>query len=63
MICTNCNEPLACFHGEYYCPDCTRYEVERLAQQADDEAHVLHLLEMEQLGPEIGLVDDNGLPF
>ena len=62
MICTNCHEPLACFHGEFYCPDCTRYEVETMAQQADDEAHVLHLRKMEQPCPEIGPVDDNELP-
>ena len=63
MNCEHCNEPLACFNGEHYCPDCTRYEVETMAQQADDEAHVLHLLKMEQPGPEVGPVDDNELPF
>jgi uncharacterized Zn finger protein (UPF0148 family) len=63
MICNNCNGPLARFEGEHYCPECTRYEVEQLAQQAEDEAHVLHLLEQEQPGPDGEPVEDNEPPY
>jgi hypothetical protein len=35
MNCEYCNEPLACYEGEWYCPDCTRYEAEAGARQAD----------------------------
>jgi uncharacterized Zn finger protein (UPF0148 family) len=41
MYCEHCGGPLACFGGETYCPDCSRYEAEEQARQADDEARRL----------------------
>jgi hypothetical protein len=38
MHCEHCGADLECFDGERYCPDCTRYEVEGQARQADEEA-------------------------
>jgi hypothetical protein len=44
MTCEHCGEALACFEGEWYCPGCTRYEVEERARQADREAASLWLI-------------------
>ena len=39
--CEHCGGPLACFEGETYCPDCSRYQALQLAEEADDEARLL----------------------
>jgi uncharacterized Zn finger protein (UPF0148 family) len=39
--CESCGGRLHCYEGEVYCPDCTRWEVVRLA---DEEVRVLRLL-------------------
>jgi uncharacterized Zn finger protein (UPF0148 family) len=60
MCCTDCGGPLACYEGERYCPDCTRYEVEELARQADEEARAI------RQAPAAGLEEgppDDALPF
>jgi uncharacterized Zn finger protein (UPF0148 family) len=43
MFCEHCGEALACYEGELYCPECTRYEVEELARQADAETAAFSL--------------------
>jgi uncharacterized Zn finger protein (UPF0148 family) len=34
MYCPECGGPLACYEGEPYCPDCTRWGVEEEERQA-----------------------------
>ncbi len=55
MYCPDCGGPLVSFEGERYCPDCTQYEVEELARQADVEAAALRLAPAP--GPEEGPPD------
>jgi uncharacterized Zn finger protein (UPF0148 family) len=62
MNCDECGGALACYEGEHYCPDCTRYEVEQLAHQADDEAHLLRQVQAQADQPDDGPADDE-LPF
>ena len=62
MHCADCGCPLACFEGEPYCPDCTRYEVEGLARQADGEARLLRQAEALAAWPDEGPAGD-GPPF
>ena len=58
MHCPECGGPLACFEGERYCPDCTRYEVEELARQAAAEAVLLRQAEAEMAGADDGPAAD-----
>jgi hypothetical protein len=58
----DCGSPLACFEHERYCLDCTRYEVEELARQADDETRLLRQMEALAARPDEGPAGD-GLPF
>jgi hypothetical protein len=60
MYCTCCGGPLACFEGERYCPDCTRYEVEELARQADEEAHQLRQVQAQADQPDEGPAGPEG---
>jgi hypothetical protein len=53
---------LASYEGERYCPDCTRYEVEELARQADDEARVLRQFQAQADQADEGPAGD-ALPF
>jgi uncharacterized Zn finger protein (UPF0148 family) len=62
MHCESCGGPLASFEGERYCPDCTRYEVEELARQADDEARVLRQAQAHAGQADEGPAGDE-LPF
>jgi uncharacterized Zn finger protein (UPF0148 family) len=62
MYCPECSGPLAYYEGESYCPGCTRYEVERLAAQALDEALVLRQAEGETTTADAGPADED-LPF
>jgi uncharacterized Zn finger protein (UPF0148 family) len=38
MNCEHCGEPLACFEGETYCPDCTYWEAVEQTERATNEA-------------------------
>ena len=38
LLCDQCHEPMECYEGELYCPDCTRFGVEEAGRLADDEA-------------------------
>jgi uncharacterized Zn finger protein (UPF0148 family) len=62
MHCDTCGGPLACFEGEWYCPDCTRYEVEELAAEAAAEAALLRRAEAEWAAAGEGPAGD-GPPF
>jgi uncharacterized Zn finger protein (UPF0148 family) len=62
MHCEDCGGPLACYEGEFYCPDCTRYEAEELARQADDEARVLRQFQAQADHPDEGPAGD-GPPY
>jgi uncharacterized Zn finger protein (UPF0148 family) len=62
MHCTDCGAPLACYEGEHYCPDCTRYEAEELARQADEEARVLRQFQAQADQADEGPGGDE-LPF
>jgi hypothetical protein len=48
--------------GESYRPDCTRYEVEELVRQADEEARILRQAEALAAGLDAGPAGD-GPPF
>ena len=61
MYC-ECGTRLVCFDGESYCPDCTRYEAEELARQADDEARLLRQAQTHAARPDESPPDD-GPPF
>jgi uncharacterized Zn finger protein (UPF0148 family) len=61
--CPDCGGPLACFEGEHYCPDCTRYEVEREAQQATAEAVLLRQAEAEMAAADDGPAGGEGPPY
>jgi uncharacterized Zn finger protein (UPF0148 family) len=62
MNCENCGSSLESYEGECFCPECTRYEVEELARQADDDARVLRLALAEAEPFDDGPTDD-GPPF
>jgi uncharacterized Zn finger protein (UPF0148 family) len=62
MSCEYCGGPLCCFEGEWYCPNCTRYEVEKLAEQALDEALLHRASEVAAPTADDGATDD-GPPF
>jgi hypothetical protein len=53
---------LASYEGERYCPDCTRFEVEELARQADEEAFAFHQAQAKANQPDDGPAGD-GPPF
>jgi uncharacterized Zn finger protein (UPF0148 family) len=57
MHCTDCGGPLACYEGEYFCPDCTRYAVEELAAEAAAEAAQLRRAEAEWAAADEGPAD------
>jgi uncharacterized Zn finger protein (UPF0148 family) len=62
MYCPECGSRLECFDGEPYCPDCTRYEIEREAARALDEAVRLRRAEAEWAAAGEGPAD-GGPPF
>jgi hypothetical protein len=62
MTCEHCGEALACFEGEWYCPECTRYDVEELARQADRDAAALRLVPAPSAGDDQAPAGD-GPPF
>jgi uncharacterized Zn finger protein (UPF0148 family) len=62
MHCDCCGGPLASYEGEHFCPDCTRFEIEELARQADDEARILRQFQAQAEQTYEGPADD-GPPF
>jgi hypothetical protein len=62
MHCDYCGAALECFEGERYCPDCTRYEVEEQARQADGEAAAFRAAE-EQAACQVEGPADGAYPF
>jgi uncharacterized Zn finger protein (UPF0148 family) len=51
MNCEHCGEPLACFEGDDYCPDCSHWEAVEQMELATDEA--LTELAIDQAEPDI----------
>jgi uncharacterized Zn finger protein (UPF0148 family) len=62
MNCESCGGPLECYEGELFCPACTRYETEKLARQADDEARAARLALAQAARPDEA-TDNDGPPF
>ena len=62
MYCESCNEPLACYEGEWYCPECTHVAVAELVRQADDEARACRLA-LAQAGRAVEPPEGDGPPF
>jgi hypothetical protein len=62
MNCEHCGGVLECFEGEPYCPDCTRYEAEEQARQADEEAAAFRAAE-EQAARQVEGPADDAFPF
>jgi hypothetical protein len=62
MQCECCGDPVACYEGEWYCPECTRYDAEDLARLADEEARILRLALAPARRPDDSPPDE-GPPF
>jgi uncharacterized Zn finger protein (UPF0148 family) len=56
MYCDQCGEPLACFEGETYCPDCSYWQTVEQMELATDEA----LAKLANVEPESAVMDWHG---
>jgi uncharacterized Zn finger protein (UPF0148 family) len=61
--CPVCAGALERYEGELYCPDCVRYDVVALVEEADAEALELRSLEARLADEEPPAFDPDDMPF